>query len=173
MNRPESASDDACETRRWWRGRAEGHVLESAHLNLARTVDACRIAVQKQADHHLRHVGRLTAAILLLIRLVDGAQIQRRNYVDQKQNVRREWRLVCAVSNLLKLFRAGWVLEMAKNGGERGPFYPKLHRRLAISTNRITACALEFENYPCKPLDQPWQERYARQPPRVIAWGAQ
>ena len=30
-----------------------------------------------------------------------------------QQNVRREWKLVCAVSNLLKLFRAGGVLEMA------------------------------------------------------------
>ena len=27
--------------------------------------------------------------------------------------VSREWKLVCAVSNLLKLFRAGWGLEMA------------------------------------------------------------
>ena len=30
-----------------------------------------------------------------------------------KQNVRRAWRLVCAVSNLLKLFRSGWALETA------------------------------------------------------------
>ena len=37
----------------------------------------------------------------------------RRFSLRGKQNVRREWRLVCAVSNLLKLFRAGQVLEMA------------------------------------------------------------
>jgi transposase len=37
----------------------------------------------------------------------------RRFSLRGKQNVRREWRLVCAVSNLLKLFRAGWILEMA------------------------------------------------------------
>jgi len=37
----------------------------------------------------------------------------RRFSLRGKENVRREWRLVCAVSNLLKLFRAGWVLEMA------------------------------------------------------------
>ena len=37
----------------------------------------------------------------------------RRFSLRGKQNVRREWRLVCAVSNLLKLFRAGRVLEMA------------------------------------------------------------
>jgi hypothetical protein len=37
----------------------------------------------------------------------------RRFSLRGKQNVRREWRLVCAVSNLLKLFRAGGVLEMA------------------------------------------------------------
>lgn len=37
----------------------------------------------------------------------------RRFSLRGKQNVRREWRLVCAVSNLPKLFRAGWILEMA------------------------------------------------------------
>jgi transposase len=37
----------------------------------------------------------------------------RRFSLRGKQNVRREWRLVCAASNLLKLFRAGWVLEIA------------------------------------------------------------
>ncbi len=37
----------------------------------------------------------------------------RRFSLRGKQNVRREWKLVCTVSNLLKLFRAGWVLEMA------------------------------------------------------------
>jgi len=37
----------------------------------------------------------------------------RRFSLRGKENVRREWRLVCAASNLLKLFRAGWVLKMA------------------------------------------------------------
>ena len=37
----------------------------------------------------------------------------RRFRLRGKQNVRREWRLVCAVSNLLKLFRSGWALETA------------------------------------------------------------
>ena len=37
----------------------------------------------------------------------------RRFSLRGKQNVSREWKLVCAASNLLKLFRAGWVLEMA------------------------------------------------------------
>jgi hypothetical protein len=37
----------------------------------------------------------------------------RRFSLRGQQNVRCEWRLVCAVSNLLKLFRAGGVLEMA------------------------------------------------------------
>jgi hypothetical protein len=36
----------------------------------------------------------------------------RRFSLRGQQNVRREWKLVCAASNLLKLFRAGWVLEM-------------------------------------------------------------
>jgi len=37
----------------------------------------------------------------------------RRFSLRGKQNVSREWKLVCAVSNLLKLFRAGRVLEIA------------------------------------------------------------
>ena len=37
----------------------------------------------------------------------------RRFSLRGKENVRREWKLVCAVSNLLKLFRASRVLEMA------------------------------------------------------------
>ncbi len=37
----------------------------------------------------------------------------RRFSLRGKENVRREWRLVCAASYLLKLFRAGWVLKMA------------------------------------------------------------
>jgi transposase len=37
----------------------------------------------------------------------------RRFSLRGKQNVSREWKLVCAVSNLLKLFRAGLILEMA------------------------------------------------------------
>jgi transposase len=37
----------------------------------------------------------------------------RRFSLRGKENVSREWKLVCTVSNLLKLFRAGGVLEMA------------------------------------------------------------
>jgi hypothetical protein len=33
----------------------------------------------------------------------------RRFSLRGKQNVGAEWRLVCAVSNMLKLFRAGWT----------------------------------------------------------------
>ena len=62
----------------------EGRVLECARLNLARTVDAPRIAVQQQADHHLRRIGRLPATILVLIGLVDRAQIQRRYHIQNK-----------------------------------------------------------------------------------------
>jgi len=62
----------------------EGHVLEGARLNLARTVNAPRIAVQQQAEHHLRRAGRLPAAILVLIGLVDRAQIQRRYHIQKK-----------------------------------------------------------------------------------------
>jgi hypothetical protein len=37
----------------------------------------------------------------------------RRFSLRGKENVSREWQLVCAVSNLLKLFRTGRVFEMA------------------------------------------------------------
>jgi transposase len=37
----------------------------------------------------------------------------RRFSLRGKENVSREWKLVCAASNLLKLFRAGWVPETA------------------------------------------------------------
>ena len=37
----------------------------------------------------------------------------RRFSLRGKQNVRRQWKLVCAVSNLLKLFRAGQTMQMA------------------------------------------------------------
>jgi transposase len=37
----------------------------------------------------------------------------RRFSLRGKENVRCEWKMVCAVSNLLKLFRTGWVPEMA------------------------------------------------------------
>jgi hypothetical protein len=62
----------------------ENHDLESARLNLARTVHTSRVTVQKHPNHHLRRIGRLTTPILLLIRLLDDAQIQRRNHIDQK-----------------------------------------------------------------------------------------
>ena len=37
----------------------------------------------------------------------------RRFSLRGKQNVSSEWTLVCAVSNLLKLFRSGWTLQTA------------------------------------------------------------
>ena len=37
----------------------------------------------------------------------------RRFSLRGKQNVRHEWRLVCAVNNLLKLYRAGWAMQTA------------------------------------------------------------
>jgi len=60
----------------------------------------------------------------------------RRFSLRGKENVSCEWKLVCAVSNLLKLFRAGWVLEMALNSRQRSPFYQKRQRWLAISYQR-------------------------------------
>jgi hypothetical protein len=37
----------------------------------------------------------------------------RRFSLRGKENVCREWKLACAVSNLLKLFRSGWAMQMA------------------------------------------------------------
>jgi transposase len=37
----------------------------------------------------------------------------RRFSLRGEENVSREWKLVCAVSNLLKLFRPGWAMQMA------------------------------------------------------------
>jgi len=37
----------------------------------------------------------------------------RRFSLRGNQNVGSEWRLVCPVTNLLKLFRSGWTLETA------------------------------------------------------------
>src|ERR1035437_5866547 len=69
------------------------------HLNLARTVDSGGVAVQKKADHHLGGIGRLTATVLRRIRGIDGAQIKRRDHIDQKAGqvplrkpiVKRRW----------------------------------------------------------------------------------
>jgi len=65
---------------------AEGHVLEGARLNLARTVDAPRIVSQERTDRRLRRAGRRTAAILVRTRGMDGAQTQRRNRIQKKAN---------------------------------------------------------------------------------------
>jgi hypothetical protein len=57
----------------------------------------------------------------------------RRLSLRGKQNVLREWRLVCAASNLLKLFRAGLGSGNKIKWRERVGFYPKPRRKLAIS----------------------------------------
>ena len=62
----------------------EANVLVCARLNLARAVDALRITVKQQSHHHLRRVGRLAPTILVLIGLVDRAQIKRRNHIQKK-----------------------------------------------------------------------------------------
>ena len=59
----------------------------------------------------------------------------RRFSLPGKENVRREWRLVCAVSNLLKLFRAGGVPEMTEKGRKKGPISSKPHRKIVSCHN--------------------------------------
>jgi len=86
-----SGSDAARETRPDWRspdaGRPRGserHVLIGAGVDLARAVDAARVAVQHHANHHLRLIGRLAADILLAIEGVDRLQVQRRGHILHK-----------------------------------------------------------------------------------------
>src|ERR1035441_445520 len=56
---------------------AKRHIFIRPGLDLARTVDPRRVAVQQDAQHHLRRVSGLAAAILGLIRAIDRAQVQR------------------------------------------------------------------------------------------------
>jgi hypothetical protein len=77
-------------------------------------------APPKEAMHHKlrtadgRDVYKMRKAI---VEPVFGQIKEQRGFrrfsLRGKQNVGREWRLVCAANNLLKLFRAGWVLETA------------------------------------------------------------
>src|ERR1019366_1619486 len=79
--------------------KAQAYILVCPSLNLARTVDSGGVAVQKKADHHLGGIGRLTATVLRRIRGIDGAQIKRRDHIDQKTGqvplrkpiVKRRW----------------------------------------------------------------------------------
>jgi hypothetical protein len=60
------------------------------------------------AKGHLKHTGDSSTQ-----RQIKEQRGFRRFSLRGKENVSREWKLVCAVNNLLKLFRAGVVLEMA------------------------------------------------------------
>ena len=60
----------------------------------------------------------------------------RRFSLRGKQNVSREWKLVCATSNLLKLFPGRMGLGNGIKRREKRAFYPQLHRRFAISYQR-------------------------------------
>jgi hypothetical protein len=74
---------------------------------------------QEQMRHKLkteagRSVYKMRKAI---VEPVFGQIKERRGFrrfsLRGKQNVGGEWRLVCAVSNLLKLFRSGWIPQTA------------------------------------------------------------
>ena len=90
----------------------------------------------------------------------------RRFSLRGKQNVRCEWRLVCAASYLLKLFRAGWALETASTA-RKGPILSERRGRLAIGHQPEYCPRPQYENHSATSPDQPWQKRYARQTPRA------
>jgi transposase len=74
---------------------------------------------REQMRHKLRtEAGRAVYKMRkAIVEPVFGQIKERRGFrrfsLRGKQNVGSEWRLVCAVSNLLKLFRSGWRLETA------------------------------------------------------------
>jgi len=74
---------------------------------------------REQMRHKLRtEAGRAVYKMRkAIVEPVFGQIKERRGFrrfsLRGKQNVGGEWRLVCAVSNLLKLFRSGWTLQTA------------------------------------------------------------
>ncbi len=76
-------------------------------------------APRQQMRHKLRtEAGRAVYKMRkAIVEPVFGQIKERRGFrrfsLRGKQNVGSEWRLVCAVSNLLKLFRSGWMLQTA------------------------------------------------------------
>jgi hypothetical protein len=60
-----------------------------------------------------RAVYRMKAIVEPVFGQIKEQRGFRRFSLRGKLNVSREWKMVRAVSNLLKLFRAGWVPEMA------------------------------------------------------------
>jgi transposase len=75
--------------------------------------------LREQMRHKLRtEAGRAVYKMRkAIVEPVFGQIKERRGFrrfsLRGKQDVGSEWRLVCAVSNLLKLFRSGWALETA------------------------------------------------------------
>jgi hypothetical protein len=126
---PEKASADA---RYFSEANVTGAVVEKIDLYIATGRDkhgdptemplgdaAPGATVREQMRHKLsteagRAVYKMRKAI---VEPVFGQIKERRGFrrfsLRGKQNVGCEWRLVCAVSNLLKLFRSGWVPQTA------------------------------------------------------------
>src|SRR5664279_2813028 len=73
--------------------------------------EAMREKLQTEAGHTVYKMRK--AIIEPVFGQIKEQRGFRRFSLRGHQNVRREWRLVCAASNLLKLFRAGWALETA------------------------------------------------------------
>lgn len=98
---------------------ATGRVKHGAPIEVSSGEAPPGATAQEAMRHKLRtEAGRAVYKMRKVIVEPVFAQIKerrgfRRFSLRGLQNVRQEWRLVCAVSNLLKLFRAGGVLETA------------------------------------------------------------
>jgi hypothetical protein len=73
--------------------------------------EAMRGKLQSQAGHAVYKMRK--AIVEPVFGQIKEQRGFRRFSLRGKQNVSREWKLVRAASNLLKLFRAGWAMEMA------------------------------------------------------------
>jgi len=84
---------------------------EKTLLELVQPKEAMREKLRTEAG---RAVYKMRKAI---VEPVFGQIKEQRSFrrfsLHGKQKVSHEWKLVCAVSNLLKLFRSGWVPAMA------------------------------------------------------------
>jgi hypothetical protein len=91
-----------------------GDVLETSSAPRLADVSSKEAMREKLRTEAGRAVYKMRKAIVEpVFGQIKEQRCFRRFSLRGKQNVSREWRLVCAVSNILKLFRAGWVLEMA------------------------------------------------------------
>jgi Transposase DDE domain len=103
----------------------------------------------KEAMQHKRRTEAGNAnqkMIYAILEPVIGQSKERRNFLRFRlrgyDKVCAEWKLMCATSNLLKLFRCGWTTKISRRAGEK-PFssprrlHNSISRRYRIGTTRL------------------------------------